>query len=188
MNLKIAFPMWTEDTDSTNGNIGRKNRGELATNVIKLTIGIRPIASDYIGFYVPRMKPFMKSTGGNEIDVVTSRKSVFCWYYGTEDGKGWVRNKRIDTIPAAGAARTSLSEIFPYVGSRWQTKYAPLQQMARSNFVVCRLGTQGSSPRPVAISIPVQQVGDATETHIPANTALLINGNDDSVNKWTNSL
>jgi hypothetical protein len=30
-----------------------------------------PVADSY-GFYVPRMTPFFKSTGGNEIDVVVS--------------------------------------------------------------------------------------------------------------------
>lgn len=152
MNVKIAFPMWTENWDSNNGAKGRKNRGELATNVIKLTVEIRPAVSDYIGFFVPRMKPFMKSTGGNEVEVVTSRKSTYCWIYGREDGEGYVRNNRLDGI----GGTKSLAEIFPYVGSLWHTKYAPLQMLARTNFMVCRIGTQGSSPRPVAISIPVQ--------------------------------
>jgi hypothetical protein len=97
------------------------------------------------------MKPFMKSTGGNEVVIVSSRKSTYCWMYGTEDGSGWVKNNRVDTIRGS----KTLADIFPYVGSLWHTKYAPLQMMAMSNFMVCRVGTQGSTPRPVAISIPM---------------------------------
>ena len=105
MNVKIAFPMWTENWDAATDARGGKNRGEKATNVIKLTVEIRPAVSDYIGFYVPRMKPFMKSTGGNEVEVATARKSTYCWYYGTEDGSGHVRSNRVDNIgiPAGGS-------------------------------------------------------------------------------------
>jgi hypothetical protein len=39
-------------------------------NVLKLHLSAATVAT-HVGFFVPAMNPFMKSTGNNEIDVVT---------------------------------------------------------------------------------------------------------------------
>ena len=42
---------------------------------MKIVIDGAPVAS-YVGFYVPRGKPFMKSTGQNEIEALSSRSGT----------------------------------------------------------------------------------------------------------------
>lgn len=47
--------------------------------------------NDYVGTFVPQMKPFWKAAGSNEIDVVESSDSrgTRCWMYGSESGQGY---------------------------------------------------------------------------------------------------
>jgi len=52
---------------------------------------VEPLAK-YYGFFVLRMIPFYKKTGGNQIDVVTNAKrAVKCWAWGSENGQGFCR-------------------------------------------------------------------------------------------------
>jgi len=52
---------------------------------------VSPVAK-YYGFFVLRMVPFFKKTGGNEIDVVVnSKRAVKCWAWGSENGQGFCR-------------------------------------------------------------------------------------------------
>jgi len=50
----------------------------------------------YVGFYVPKGTPFMKSIGRNEIEAQSKRSGVRCWFYGTKDGTGKIITEKHD--------------------------------------------------------------------------------------------
>jgi hypothetical protein len=52
-----------------------ENDGSLFLNAMKIVIDGAP-PDEYVGFYVPRSKPFMKSTGQNEIEIRSARAGV----------------------------------------------------------------------------------------------------------------
>lgn len=60
------------------------NNGYEALNTFKIYIAADAVPADeYFGFPMPRGTPFMKSTGDNEIEVITTRAAaVKCWMYG----------------------------------------------------------------------------------------------------------
>jgi len=94
-NMKViyGFPLGTF-TPQNQANKNSANRGELALGT-GLKIYISPTNTpieDYYGFYTPRMTPFFKSTGGNEIDILIngdSSRTVQCWYHGSNNGGGF---------------------------------------------------------------------------------------------------
>ncbi len=65
-NIGISFPLWTDNWDAELAPMGGKNDGTLFLNAMKIVISGEPKDS-YVGFYTPRGKPFMKSSGKNEI-------------------------------------------------------------------------------------------------------------------------
>ena len=64
-NLGISFPLWTDNWDATDPMSG-ENDGSRFLNAMKIVISGEP-KDEYVGFYTPRGKPFMKTSGGNEI-------------------------------------------------------------------------------------------------------------------------
>ena len=87
-------------------------------NAIKLVISGAP-KDDYVGFYIPRAKPFMKSTGQNEVETLSTREGVRCWITGQEEGQG----KCQATV-----------EYAPWeIYDNWRTK--------NMNFLVCKVFT-----------------------------------------------
>lgn len=81
--MTIGFPTWT---DWTPKNTKPLNDGSVFTNVIKINVG-KGNTNQYVGFFVPRCKPFMKEKN-NEVEVVSTKENVHCYVYGTEDGSG----------------------------------------------------------------------------------------------------
>lgn len=96
MKVTYGFPLNTYGRHNEASADISANDGTLALGVgLKLYIaptGGVPL-EDYYGFYVLRMTPFFKATGGNEIDTVvngdSSRTAVQCWYHGSNNGQGW---------------------------------------------------------------------------------------------------
>lgn len=89
------------------------------------------------------MTPFFKATGGNEIDVVVSTKrAVQCWSWGSYNGAGWAHKDA-------------------FVGNEyWANKYLPLVQYAGLNMVICKLGTaKGTATTGDVVVIPATQSG-----------------------------
>ena len=85
MRVDINFPLWTDNWDAELTAQGGKNDGSLFLNAIKLVITGAP-KDEYVGFYLPRAKPFMKSTGQNEVETLSTRDGVRCWITGQENG------------------------------------------------------------------------------------------------------
>ncbi len=77
------MPLWVANWGATTQS--GKNYGEKALNVLKIVISddniISGITDIYMGFFIPRGKPFMKSTGQNEVEILANEKYQ-CWMYG----------------------------------------------------------------------------------------------------------
>jgi len=80
MNLLPSFPLWVTESDSglsASVSTTFNNDGAEAVNTMKMFIAAAAVPVDeYYGFPMPRGTPFMKSTGANEIEVVTARAGV----------------------------------------------------------------------------------------------------------------
>lgn len=78
MNVSYGFPLNTYSATAS-ADLKSENDGAVALATgLKLHIGagVSPLA-EYYGFYVLRMIPFFKSTGGNEIEIrVNSARTV----------------------------------------------------------------------------------------------------------------
>lgn len=89
-----GFPLtvWMNSADESETNA--KNDGSIALSTgmkifISATEANKPVA-EYYGFYTMTMTPFMKSTGGNEVEVVVSTsRDVKCYYWGQPNGLGY---------------------------------------------------------------------------------------------------
>lgn len=85
MNVKVGWPQWIDDWAAADNNMQAvaTNDATKLTNVMKiyLTASTTPVA-DFYGFFVPHGVPFMKSTGKNEIEAVSTRTGVKCYMYG----------------------------------------------------------------------------------------------------------
>jgi hypothetical protein len=119
------------------------NDGALALSTgMKLYIkaGDKP-AEDYSGFYVPRMTPFFKDTGGNEIIVVVnSKRAVQCWSWGSYNGAGF-------------SLLNDAKGLAYFAG-----KYRPLVQYAGYNMIICKLGKDaGTTGTGDVVIIPATQ-------------------------------
>jgi hypothetical protein len=116
-----------------------------------------PLA-DYYGFYVPRMTPFFKTTGGNEIEVVVSTaRTVQCWSWGSYNG--------------AGFATVHNDAWISYFASN---KYFALMQFKGLNMIVCKLGTAaGTATTGDVMIIPAtQSAPDGTNVNNPLPLAV----------------
>lgn len=73
MNVIYGFPI-NVYSGTASASKKSENDGAVALSTgMKLYIAVDAVpVADYYGFYVPRMTPFFKTTGGNEIDVVVS--------------------------------------------------------------------------------------------------------------------
>lgn len=147
MLVNYGFPLNTFQKCHANGanKVGR-NDGALALSVgLKLFIAAtkEPLAK-YYGFFVLRMVPFYKATGGNEIDVVTNAKrAVKCWAWGSENGQGFCRKHDAAAIANFFAASAG---------------YKKALQYASMNFVICEVGTAaGTATTGDVIIIPAKQ-------------------------------
>jgi hypothetical protein len=128
MNVVYGFPLnvYIAKADATTAKKHLGNDGINALSVglkVYITKDKTPL-HDYYGFYVPRMTPFYKSTGGNEIDVVESdeTRSTRCWCWGSYNGAGYA-------LKLAHAGSTYLTGL----------KYIPLVEYADINMVICKL-------------------------------------------------
>jgi len=145
MNVVYGFPL---NTYVGNADKAKKFLGNDGTNA--LSVGLKvyvkadkaPVA-DYYGFFVPRMTPFFKSTGGNEIEVVVSTtRKVQCWAWGSYNGNGFAL-------------------VHGFVGNEFfANKYFALVQYKGLNMVVCKLGTaKGTATTGDVVIVPATQLG-----------------------------
>ena len=91
MNLIYGFPL---NTYAATANVDHKSENDgavaLATGLKIYIAGAAVPVADYYGFYVLRMIPFYKATGGNEIEVlVSTSRAVQCWNWGSYNGAGY---------------------------------------------------------------------------------------------------
>jgi hypothetical protein len=147
MKVVYGFPMNTYSLTASATKLSA-NDGALALSTgmkIYIKAGDAPLA-DYYGFYVPRMTPFFKATGGNEIDVVVnSARAVKCWSWGSYNGFG-----------------TAMKNDF--IGKEyWTNKYYALIQYGGLNMVICKLGVAtGTATTGDIIIIPATQTAPDT--------------------------
>lgn len=145
MNVVYGFPLntYVAAADAAKKFLGNDGANALSVGLkIYVTKDKAPVA-DYYGFYVPRMTPFFKSTGGNEIDVVVSTKrAVQCWSWGSYNGAGFAHKDA-------------------FVGKEyWVNAYFALVQYAGLNMVICKLGTaKGTATTGDVVIIPATQSG-----------------------------
>jgi hypothetical protein len=83
---------------------------------------------DHMAFYVPRMVPFFKAVGKNEVEVmVNTAREVRCWSWGSYNGAAW----------ASVIATGYLADFFPATTD----PYHSLVQYRGLNLIVCKIGT-----------------------------------------------
>jgi len=151
MKVTYGFPL---NTFSAAASKKSANDGALALGAglkIHVAAAAVPLA-DYYGFYVPRMIPFYKATGGNEIEVlVSSARAVQCWSWGSYNGNGWA------TVHNAAWA------------TFFANKYFALLQYAQLNMIICKVGTAaGTATTGDTIVIPTTQTQvDGTDINNP---------------------
>lgn len=144
VNMKVSygFPLNTfaekAQTGKATGNDGSM---ALATGLkIFISKDDTPL-EDYYGFFVLKMTPFFKATGGNEIDAVVSgdsTRTVQCWYHGSTNGQGWC------------VLSTAVKWIEYYTG-----KYYSPHQYGQMPLVICKLGkVKGTATHGDVIVIP----------------------------------
>lgn len=111
-----------------------------------------PVA-EYYGFYVPRMVPFFKATGKNEIEVlVNSARTVQCWSWGSYNGVGWAE------------IHTYAPFVDFVVGTN---KYFATMQFRALNLVVCKLGVAaGTTGTGDVVIIPATQLAPTLPTTV----------------------
>jgi hypothetical protein len=157
-NMKVVygFPMNTYSARAKTDTWSRNNGALALSTGMKLYIkaGDQPV-SDYMGFFVPRMIPFFKATGGNEIDVVVnSARKVQCWAWGSYQGESWIQKDG-------------------YVGKTYfaGTAYYGLIQFKGANLIICKVGTAaGTSGTGDIVIIPATQnqpVGNNANNPLP---------------------
>jgi len=159
MNVSYGFPLNTwQALNAANTLASNDGLFALSTGIklyIATTDAKKPIA-DYYGFYVPRMTPFFKTSGGNEIEVLTERASVQCWSWGSENGAGYIHENH-------ASRKNSYLEYF--LGD---SKYGPAWQFAGANLVICKVGKAAAGANGDVIIVPAtQSVADATGVNNP---------------------
>lgn len=91
MKVVYGFPLNTYSTIAGTDLMSRIDGTTALAGGMKLYIadGDTP-PCDHMAFFVPRMVPFFKSTGGNEVEVlVNTAREVKCWSWGSYNGAGW---------------------------------------------------------------------------------------------------
>lgn len=147
MNVIYGFPMNTYSATAATTKLSANDGAIALSTGLKIYIagGAAPLA-EYYGFYVPRMIPFFKASGGNEIEVmVNSARAVQCWSWGSYNGAGFAK-------------------VNNYVGNTYfANKYYALIQYEGLNMIICKLGTTaGTATTGDAIIIPATQLAPDT--------------------------
>lgn len=159
-NAKVTygFPLTVWMATAAGDETNAKNDGSIALSTgmkifISATEANKPVA-EYYGFYTMTMTPFMKSTGGNEVEVVVSTsRDVKCYYWGQPNGLGYSLLFDNAVITNYIKAATSMDKPFNNAGL---------------NMMICKLGTTaGTATTGDVIIIPSTQVMEGSEMSLP---------------------
>lgn len=146
MNVSYGFPLNTYSGTSQLLHYSSNDGTNALSTGLKLYIAAdaEPVA-EYYGFYVPRMIPFYKVTGGNEVQVlVSTTRAVQCWNWGSYNGNGF-------------ALVHTYVPMLSYFGN--SDIYQPLMQFRGVNMVICKLGkTKGTTGTGDVVIIPATQL------------------------------
>ena len=151
MNVSYGFPTNTfKAITAANSNTRSANNGIWAVGAMKVYVAADAVPlADYYGFFVPRMTPFFKSTGGNEIEVVlnSARTGVQCWAWGSRNGEGFM---------IAQNNKAPQSATLQFTG---QLNWLNTVRYARMNMVICKVGVAaGTASTGDVMIIPTTQV------------------------------
>jgi hypothetical protein len=153
MKVSYGFPMNSyQQTAQTGKSTGNDGSIALSTGIKLFVAAGQAPAADYMGFYLLRMIPFFKSTGANEVEVVVnSARAVKCFYWGSNQGAGWIQKQAIPST------------------SFWTGKTKPAYKYAMTNMLVCKIGVAtGTATTGDVIIVPAtQQAADATGVNNP---------------------
>lgn len=165
MNVSYGFPTNTyKAITNANTNTRSNNNGIWAVGAMKIYVAASAVPlADYYGFFVPRFRPFFKSTGGNEIEVVlnSARTGVQCWAWGSENGEGFMIAQ--DAVAPQSATRQ-------FTGN---TPWFNTVRYSRMNMVICKVGVAaGTASTGDVMIIPTTQVdinGSGVNNPLPAS-------------------
>jgi hypothetical protein len=153
MNVIYGFPLNTFSATANTGKLSQINGAVALATGLKIYIAATKVPlADYYGFYVTRMTPFFKATGGNEIDVmVNTARAVKCWSWGSYNGAGF-------------------AEVHTFIGKEyWTGKYFAAQQFKGLNMIICKLGVAAGTATtgdvvvvPTTQTAPDGKLGDGT--------------------------
>lgn len=146
MNVVYGFPLntYVGNADKAKKFLGNDGANALSVGLKVYVVKDKAPLANYYGFFVPRMTPFFKSTGGNEIEVRVSnpKRTVQCWAWGSYNGNGF-----------------ALTHTF--IGNEFfVNKYFALMQYKGLNMVICKLGTaKADKDTGDVVVIPATQSG-----------------------------
>jgi hypothetical protein len=147
LSILPSMPLWVSEQDaSQNAASGAtfKNDGTEALNTFKIYLAAAAVPVDaFYGFPMPAGTPFMKATGDNEVEVITTRAGgVKCYMYGNENGLGFCN--KVDN-PANWA-------------------YERLLQFREMNFMVCEIGVTAAAAGGEIIVVPFRMTDNTVAT------------------------
>ena len=109
-------------------------------NVFKIVVLKAYVAAEYVGVTMPNGTPFYKTTGANEVKIITDvTGTTGCWNYGHEAGYGKM---------AMAKWKSSNAEEFTHNPG---ANYYGIHQWRGGNLIVCKIGKAHTATKSVLL-------------------------------------